>query len=55
MAASLLYASDELHEKLADAESKSKADTAKLATEHQRLKDRCHAIPTEGASGQDGA
>ena len=39
MAASLLYASDELHEKLADAESKSKADTAKLATEHQRLKE----------------
>ena len=31
MAASLLYASDELHEKLADAESKSKADTAKWA------------------------
>ena len=30
---------DELHEKLAAAESKSKADTAKWATEHQRLKD----------------
>ena len=30
---------DELHEKLAAAESKSKADTAKWATERQRLKD----------------
>jgi hypothetical protein len=30
---------DELHEKLAAAESKSKADTAKWATERQRLKE----------------
>ena len=32
-------AKDALHEKLAAAESKSKADTAKWATERQRLKD----------------
>ena len=39
---------EELHENLAAAESTNKADTAKWAT-------RCHAIPTKGASGQDGA